>query len=238
VLAGQIKMFFDWDWAGAGHEHRLALELNPGSDVAHREHAVFLSLMGHYEEGLAVARQAQTLDPLSVNSTHEVGYELLALGRLDEAAVEFRKAIDLNPTWIWGNIKLGMTYSELGEHEQAMACVRRADELMGGAHGTALSQAWRGVIELGAGKPSRLESTLERLHETSRTAYIDPFVIAWCHYALGDRDAMFASLERAYMVRSPLMPFLLQARRFLWREAGADPLYEELIRRMNFASAA
>jgi hypothetical protein len=53
-----------------------------------------------------------------VNSTHEVGYQLLTLGRLDEAAVEFRKAIDLNPAWIWGNIKLGMTYSQMGEHDQ------------------------------------------------------------------------------------------------------------------------
>ena len=53
--------------------------------------------MGRYEEALVSARRAQTLDPLSVNSTHEVGYELLAMGRLDEAAAEFRKAIDLNP---------------------------------------------------------------------------------------------------------------------------------------------
>src|SRR5205085_8211916 len=141
------------------------------------------------------------------------------------------KAIDLNPTWIWGNIKLGMTYSELGEHDKAMACVRRADELLGGAHGTALSQTWRGVVELAAGNPSRLESTLAGLDEASRTDYVDPFVIAWVHYALGDHSAMFASLERAYVVRSPLMPFLLQARRFLWREVGADPRYEELIRR-------
>jgi serine/threonine protein kinase/tetratricopeptide (TPR) repeat protein len=238
VLAGQIKVFFDWDWAGAEHEHRLALELNPGSDLAHREYAVFLSLMGRYEEGLAAARHAQTLDPLSVNSTHEVGYELLALGRLDEAAAEFRKAIDLNPTWVWGNIKLGMTYSEMGEHDKAMACVRRADELMGGAHGTALSQTWLGVIELAAGDPARVQNTLTRLDEQSRMDYVDPFVIAWIHYVLGNYDAMFASLERAYDVRSPLMPFLVQARRFLWRQVGTDARYEELIRRMGFPSAA
>jgi len=54
----------------------------------------------------------------------------------------FCKAIDLNPTWIGGNIKLGMAYSRMGEHDKAMACVRRAGELMGGAHGTPLSQTW------------------------------------------------------------------------------------------------
>ncbi|MEO5989563.1 MAG: protein kinase [Candidatus Eisenbacteria bacterium] len=238
VLAGQIKLFFDWDWAGAEHEHRLAIELNPGSDLAHREHAVFLSLMGRFEEGLEAARKAQALDPLSVNSTHEVGYELLAVGRLDEAAAEFRKAIDLNPTWIWGNIKLGMTYSQMGEHDKAMACVRRADEMMGSAQGTALSQTWLGAIALAAGDPARIQNTLRRLDEQSRTDYVDPFVIAWIHYVHGDHDAMFASLERAYVVRSPLMAFLVQARRFLWRQVATDARYEDLVHRMGFASAS
>src|SRR4029078_1596394 len=91
-------------------------------------------------EGLDEARKAQALDPLSVNATHEVGYELLTLGRLDEAAAEFRKAIDLNPTWIWGNIKLGMTYAMAGSHELSMACARRADELLQGRAGAPFAQ--------------------------------------------------------------------------------------------------
>ncbi|MDZ4804527.1 MAG: protein kinase [Candidatus Eisenbacteria bacterium] len=238
VLAGAIKLFFDWDWVGAESEFRLALELNPGSDLAHREFGAFLSLMGRFDEGLEAARMAQALDPLSVNATHEVGYQLLALGRLAEAAAEFRKAIDLNPTWTWGNIKLGTAYSAMGEHEKAMACVRRADELMGGAPGTPLSQAWLGTIASAAGDTARVRNALIRLDEQSRTGYVDPFVVAWMHYALHDHDAMFASLERAHGIRSPLMVFLVQARRFLWREAGADERYEGLIRRMGFGSGA
>ena len=235
VLAGQIKLYFDWDWAGAESEFRLALELNPGSDLAHREYGSYLSLMGRFDEGLEAARRAQSLDPLSVNATHEVGYQLLALGRLAEAAAEFQKAIDLNPTWTWGNIKLGTTYSLMGEHEKAMACVRRADELMGGSPGTPLTQAWLGAIASVAGDTARAHDTLVRLDEQSRSGYVDPLVLAWIQYALHDHDAMFASLERAHDVRSPLMVFLLQIRRFLWREVAADARYEELIRRMGFA---
>ncbi len=236
VLAGQIKLFFDWDWVGAEREHLRALELSPGSDLALREYAVWLSLMGRMEEGLDAARKAQTLDPLSVNSTHEVGYELLALGRLEEAAAEFRKAIDLNPTWIWGNIKLGMAYSRMGEHKKAMACVGRADELLAGALGSPLSQTWLAAIELGAGDSARLQNTLTRLDSQSRTGFVDPFVIAWLHYVLGDHESMFACLERAYEARSPLMVFLLQARQFLWREVALDPRYLARIRQMGFVA--
>ena len=238
VLAAQIKLYFDWDWVGAEHEHRLAVELNPGSDLAHREHGCFLSLMGRLDEGLAAARKAQTLDPLSVNSTHEVGYQLLALGRLDEAVVEFRKALDLNPGWIWGNIKLGMTYSRMGEHGKAMACVRRADELLSGAHGSPLIQTWLAAIEFGAGDPARARTAITRLGDPSRTDYVDPFVVAWLHYVLGEYDAMFTCLDAAYEMRSPLMVFLGQVRQFLWREAGGDARYERLMRRMRLIGPA
>jgi adenylate cyclase len=237
VLAGQIKLYFDWDWDGAEHEHRLALELNPGSDLAHREYGCFLSLMGRFEEGLDAARRAQVLDPLSVNSTHEVGYQLLTLGRLEEATIEFRKAIDLNPTWIWGNIKLGMSYSRMGEHEKALDCVRRADELIGDGPGSPLTRSWIAGIECRAGKPDRARAALGHLTEKSRTEYVDPFALAWLHEALGNQDAMFESLERGYHVRAPGMVFLVQARRFLWREAGTDARYEEMIRRMRFPTA-
>jgi serine/threonine protein kinase/tetratricopeptide (TPR) repeat protein len=237
VLAGEIKLYFDWDWDGAEHEHRLALALNPGSDLAHREYGCFLSLMGRFEEGLDAARRAQVLDPLSVNATHEVGYQLLALGRSEEAAIEFRKAIDLNPTWIWGNIKLGMSYSRMGEHEKALACVRRADDLMGNGPGTPLTQSWLAGIECYAGKAERARTALARLTETSQTEYVDPFALAWLQDLLGNRDAMFESLERGYHVRAPGMVFLVQARQFLWREAGTDVRYAEMIRRMRFPMA-
>src|SRR6185295_4252338 len=171
VLAGQIKLYVDWDGNGAEQEHRAAIDLNPGSDLAHREYGCFLSLMGKFDDGLRTARKAQILDPLSVNATHEVGYQLLALGRLDEAAIEFQKAIDLNPTWIWGNIKLGMSYWQMGDHGRAMACVRRADELMGGAHGRPLTQSWLAVIEARAGNPARARSAVARLEERSRAEY-------------------------------------------------------------------
>jgi serine/threonine protein kinase/Tfp pilus assembly protein PilF len=237
VLAGQIKLYFDWDWDGAGHDYRRAIELNPDNDLARREYGCFLSLMGHFEEGLDSARQAQVLDPLSVNATHEVGYQLLALGRLEESAVEFRKAVDLNPTWIWGSVKLGMSYSRMGDHDKALACVRRADELMGGATGTPLVQSWLAEIELSAGNPARAQAALARLVEKSRTEYVDPFAFVWFHHALGDHDAMFERMERGYQVRAPGMVFLLQAQRFLWREVGTDARYEEMIRRMRFPGA-
>ena len=237
VLSAQIKLFFDWDWAGAEQDYRQAVELHPGSDLAHRECGAFLSFMGRFDDGLAAARRAQALDPLSVNATHEVGYELMAMGRLDEAALEFRKAIDLNPTWIWGNVKLGMTYSRMGEHDKAMACVRRADELLGDNPGTPLIQSWLAAIELAAGRPDRASTTLRRLEDQSRTSHVDPLALAWIPYAQGDHDAVFSYLDAGYKAHSPLMAVLPQVRRFLWRDVAEDARYERVLRRLGLNGA-
>jgi serine/threonine protein kinase/Flp pilus assembly protein TadD len=238
VLSAQIKLFFDWDWAGAGADLDRAIAQNPGSDLPYREQANWLGVMGRGEEGLAAARRAQVLDPLSVDATHEVGWQLLSSGRPAEAVVEFRRALDLNPKWIWGYIKMGMAYALMGDAANARACVRRADLLLDGAPGLPLTQSWLAVAELLAGDPARARATVARLVDESRTAYVEPIAIAWMHVALGDHDAAFAELERGYALRSPLMPALLQVRPYIWREIADDPRYEALVRRMGLVQAA
>ena len=235
VLSAQIKLFFDWNWAGAGEDLERAIAQNPSSDVAHREYANWLGCMGRAEEGIAAARQAQALDPLSVDATHEVGWQLLATGRPAEAVIEFRRALDLNPTWIWGYIKMGMAYGEMGDAANTLACVRRADTLLAGAPGLPLTQSWLAVAELYAGDPARARATVARLTDESRTAFVEPVAIAWVHYALGEHDAALAELERGYELHSPLMPALLQVRPFIWRDIADDPRYEALVERMGLA---
>jgi hypothetical protein len=57
--------------------------------------------------------------------------------------------------------------------------------------------------------------------------------MAWLHYMLGEHDAMFTWAEAGHEQRSPLMPFLGQLRRFLWREVSDDPRSERMMRRMR-----
>jgi serine/threonine protein kinase/Tfp pilus assembly protein PilF len=234
VLSGQIKSYFDWDWAGAEAEFRKAIELNPGSDLAHREYSSFLNSTGRYEEGIASARVAQSLDPLSVNATHELGYQLLSCGRLEDAMAEFRRALDLNPNWIWGNIKLGMAYALNSDRARALVCTRRADELLGGEVGGPLTQAWLARIEQLCGDAGRVHATISRLHDEAEAHYVEPVAQAWLHYALGDYNAAITALENGYELRSPTMAFILQTKPYLWKEMSAHPRYASLLDRMAF----
>jgi len=122
----------------------------------------------------------------------------------------------------------------MGQAENALGCVRRADALLGGAPGLPLSQAWRATTELLAGDPTRARATVARLEEAAKTSFVDPAAIAGLHYALGDVDATFATLERGFTLRSPLMASLLTMRSFMWRDIADDPRYASLIERMGF----
>jgi tetratricopeptide (TPR) repeat protein len=71
VLAG-VK-HADWDWSGAGVEYRHAIELNPNYAHAHHWYSQYLCEQGKFDEGVAEADRAHTLDPLNLMLGIDVG---------------------------------------------------------------------------------------------------------------------------------------------------------------------
>jgi len=234
VLAGEIAFYFDWDWPAAEESYRKAIELNQGSDLAHREYSNFLLAMGDLDKAISEARIAQSLDPLSVYGTHQLGWSFLATGRLSEAAAEFRKAIDLNPTWIWGNIKLGMSLALMGDKKNAMDALSRADELLAGKVPSPLAQSWLAQIAYMCGDEHRLTETITRLLSQAELTYVDPYAFADMFFLLGDYDRTFEYLEKSFDMRSSLMPVIFLDGKFFWRKIKNDPRYLSLLDRMNF----
>jgi len=233
VLAGEIALYFDWDWAAAEKGYRKALELNPGSDLAHREYSTYLLALGQVNQAIEEAKIAQSLDPLSVYATHQLGYNFMVARNFSEAALEFRKAVELNPTWIWGNIKMGMSYSLMGDTAKAKMALDRADELLAGELPSPLAQSWLAQIAYFCGDTVRINTTIARLQNQSEFTYTDPIALADIFYRLGNYDKMFEYLEQGFEARSSRMPGML-----IWgllrTEIKDDPRYLDLLKRLNF----
>jgi tetratricopeptide (TPR) repeat protein len=73
ISLGAYKMFYEWDWAGADREVRLAMELNPS-------YAKSIELNTDYGE-----------------SNHYYCGLLDVIGRPDQAIVEMKRALDVDP---------------------------------------------------------------------------------------------------------------------------------------------
>jgi TolB-like protein len=62
------------DWDGAEQEFRRAIQLNPGYAPAHAYYANLLTGRGRFDEGIAAAREALRLDPVSPVPANRPGY--------------------------------------------------------------------------------------------------------------------------------------------------------------------
>ena len=62
----QLKLS-EFDWAGAQKELQRAIELNSSYATAYHWYGLFLSALGRFDEAIAAARVACSLDPLSAH---------------------------------------------------------------------------------------------------------------------------------------------------------------------------
>jgi TolB-like protein/Flp pilus assembly protein TadD len=103
---GNILEFVDFNFAAAEAEYRRALELAPQNAAVMANLASLLSVIGRFDEAVALGQRAVALDPLRGASHLNLAISLIALGRYDEAEAALHKAIALQPqsvqnyTWL------------------------------------------------------------------------------------------------------------------------------------------
>src|SRR5262249_53118902 len=110
-----VKLWGDWDWAGAERESKRALELNPNFVLAQAQYANLLSQQGRFAEAMHAANQAQELDPLSPDASYSLGLSCYFARQYDQALVQFRKIIELSPNGNLGHFRLGLVFSQQGK---------------------------------------------------------------------------------------------------------------------------
>src|ERR1017187_3838334 len=97
---GYVKALYDWDWPGAERELKRALELSPGDADAHFAYSVaYLSPLGRLDEALAEIQRALALDPLSPYKITGAGMIYSDRREYDRAVEQYRKAIELDPSF-------------------------------------------------------------------------------------------------------------------------------------------
>ena len=229
---GLVSFFFEWDWAGAETEFRRALELNPGSGAVQGQYGWFLTAMGRLDEGLEHCRKAAELDPLSTGPVHDIAINYMLRGDFEQAATNFRHAIDIDPNWTWGYIKLGRTLAHQKKCADAFAQAEISERrIAGGA--APLSRSWLGVTYAMCGENARARQKLDELHALEARQYVDPVNFADIHLALGETDEALRWFEKAFEDRTPGMAYASMMP-LLDPGLAGNARYEAIVRRMGF----
>jgi serine/threonine protein kinase/tetratricopeptide (TPR) repeat protein len=236
AASAERKYLFEWDWVGAERDFKHAVEVNPGSDFVRISYAYFLSAVGRFDDAIEQATMAKELDPLSPSAFHLVAFSLMGKREYDRAAAEFRAALDLNPNWTWGYIKLTKTYADSGQCEEAFATAEDAEaELHGG--GTPTARAWMGYSYGKCGDTERAEAALKTLDEFAENGDVDPFAYGIIYSAFGDKDRLLDELERAVDAHSALAAFMPGVPTYYMPGLEDDPRFQVLMERIGFTGA-
>ena len=235
---GTIKLSYDWDWAGAEHELRRAMELNPSYPLAYVMYGQYLTMIGRQADALPYFDRAHRLDPLFDESYRGEGYSCFMAHKYDEAIVQYRKALELEPDAIT-YFGLVLARAENGDSKTAIAEAEKATKL--NASPLLLTSLASAYARAGRrADATRVLRHLEEIWKRQRTApawhnvnspYVCPYEVAGVYAQLGDKDLALEWLDKAYRNRSCLY-WLRQDPRF--DSIRSDARFQELLAKINF----
>jgi serine/threonine-protein kinase len=213
-----VKYRFDWDWAGADAEFKLALQHNPGYVTAHLWYGVYLVLMERFDEGLAQVDEALQRDPLSLVVNWTRGYLLYYTRRFDDALEQFARTLAIDPTFARVHIDVGLVHSLQGRFQDGVREIQKAMRLMEESPSLLASLGYAYALAGDREEALRILADLEAL---SKRQHLSPFTVALVHVALQDREQAFHWLERSLEQREDALVSLRVNPRL-------DPLRDDL----------
>ena len=204
ALLGMLRKELDYNWPEVERELRRAFELNPRSPLVRLRRAISLLVpLGRVAEALDEVEAMVQTDPLSLFIRWWLGAAAIMARRFDRAVEEGRPHGRAGP---------GALLRPLGARRRAWTGagrlrsggreLERAHELSGGIPFT------RGFLACACGRAGRRERAGELLEGAERAAaagYVPPSTFAFGYAGLGQWDAAFEWLEKAYEVRDPLI---------------------------------
>jgi serine/threonine protein kinase/Flp pilus assembly protein TadD len=224
-----IAMNHDWDRKGAEAALRRALQLGPGSAVAHLWNAWRLVLLERrHDDALLELGEAERLDPLDLQVKTQIGYVHHFRHDVDRAIAQFQKVVTLEPSFAFAHYALGDAFTQKGQYDRAIAAFNRAIELAG------RSVNHIGVLGYAYGRSGNIRGAKAHLEElTARAAdgYVSPMWMALIYLGLGDLERLFDCLERAFEERDGSLILITAAVEF--DPVREDPRFRSLLQRMG-----
>jgi TolB-like protein/Tfp pilus assembly protein PilF len=221
-----ILSVYDWNWAEAEREFKRSLELDPNLAITHYRYAwVYLSPMGRHDEAIAEMKRAMELEPLSLPQGANFAAVLMYARQFDLALEQAKKTYELDPSSVSVIRGICYTYNAKGMYDESLLISEKSlqpDSFL-------LAQA--GYAYAKSGQRQKAEEIIKMWKESEKTKYVTNYWVAVIYATLGDKDAAFAELEKAYQAHDWFLhqlkvdPFLDPLR--------DDPRFQDLLRRVG-----
>jgi serine/threonine-protein kinase len=227
----QVQLFNDWNLTEAEASFKRAIDLKPNYETAHHWYAIMLAVAERFPEAIDRIKRAQTLDPVSPIIAKDAGVIYYYAGQYGLALAECNKALDLSPDFYPARAALGDIYLQQGKREEALAELRKADQL----EGRLLTKAALGYGYAVSGQTDKALAALNEMRRASSDRPVPAFYLALLYTGLGQKDAAFQWLRQAYQERAYRMIYLKVDPAFA--SLRSDPRFAVLLRDIGLAPA-
>jgi TolB-like protein/Tfp pilus assembly protein PilF len=225
------KLYVHRDWPGAERNFRRGLELSPNFAEMHAHYAFCLVLFGRNEEALAEMRRAFDLDPLSPRFGFGSARLFFFMRQYDAALDQFRKTLELDPSWAFAHEWLGDAYEKKNMSKEAIGEWSKAFHLSGVDEDASLLESTYAESGFEAAIQALAQKQLERIKEKSaRGEYVPAVDYVTAYMRLGDKEQAFAWLAKAFAERNRLA-FEIRVNP-IFDPLRSDPRFEALVQKV------
>lgn len=218
---GDIHRAYDWDWAAAAEELKLAQELAPNDSTVLFTSAALPWTLGRWDDALKLTNRALARDPLNPTGYENLSQIQLRRGRLAEAEEAQRRSLAIRPTGIGDHYLLGLVLLTRGEREVALAeMLKEGDDQMrlGGS----------AMAYYTLGRKADSDAALEQM---IRSPTNRPFFIASVFAFRGQTDEALKWLNTSNMRGESAL--LLLKSQLMFDKLEGDPRYAAFLKKKN-----
>jgi len=193
---------WDWNFSAAEQYFQKAIQINPNYATAHQWYGEFLGDLARAPQSIAESEKAVELDPLSPMAGCDLSVTYIHARMPEKAVKALERVLTFAPDFEPAHQYLSSAYGATGQIDKAEEEVRREAQLTGDKTGLVMLKIGHDAAE-GRTQQARLEA--EDLIKHSREGRFGAYELAALYFGIGDKEAGYRELERAYQQHSWLL---------------------------------
>lgn len=226
VSVANLKIF-EGDYPAAEKEFQRAIRLNPSHANAHFMYADYLISQLRWGDWEREIHRALELDPMSYFFQCFYGWQLVYVGRYDEAIAQIQKVLAEEPNSSSAHLGLWDAFYKKGLDQEAVQEAERFFLALGDQEVTrALQQGYRE-----AGYRRAMKRAADTLAARAARTHVPAVRVARLYAHAGENQRALYWLEKAYAARESPLIHLGVARD--WDSLRSDPGFQALLRRLH-----
>jgi TolB-like protein len=218
----RIHRAYDWDWAAADREIKLALARSPNDSFILFMAAVQSLTLGRWDDALKQLNTTLVQDPLNPTVHLILSWIQTRRGHLLEAEAATRRTLEISPTFSRAHFYLGRVLLARGQSQAALTEMQKE-----GDDATRLSGSAMAYFAL----RRKADSDAALAQMLKEQAKHNPFYIAQIYAFRGQSDEAFEWLDRAYEQKDVGLSHIKGEAPF--KSLEGDPRYKAFLKKMN-----